>query len=185
MDKSDGISICKPVFELSAWQQLWVLVCVNHMMPSPAAEGRAEWRREEGNARTWSSRILSMHRLAPKAARAASATSRSLSTTTPARLSATAPALSLNPNAPDVPDFAQKKRERKRAVPGKVPDKNVGKDARKHAFHPSPHAPAKAPIFQEWHVPEAALAFLSAGLRARRRGHGVHPQHEHRRADPQ
>ncbi|KAL1659053.1 mitochondrial ribosomal death-associated protein 3-domain-containing protein [Schizophyllum commune] len=107
-----------------------------------------------------------MHRLAPKAARAASATSRSLSTTTPARLSATAPAFALNPNAPDVPDFAQKKRERKRAVPGKVPDKNVGKDARKHAFHPSPHAPAKAPIFQEWHVPELVVPTIQTVKKA-------------------
>ena len=109
---------------------------------------------------------MSMHRLAPKAARAASATSRSLSTTTPARLSATAPALALNPNAPDVPDFAQKKRERKRSVPGKVPDKNVGKDARKHAFHPSPHAPAKAAIFQEWHVPELVVPTIQTVKKA-------------------
>ncbi|KAL1745537.1 mitochondrial ribosomal death-associated protein 3-domain-containing protein [Schizophyllum fasciatum] len=104
-----------------------------------------------------------MHRLATRGACA----TRLLSTTAPALLQATPPARALNPNAPDIPDFAQKKRERKRAVPGRVPDKHVGgKDARKHAFHPSPHAPAKAAIFQEWHVPELVVSPIAKVKRA-------------------
>ncbi|TRM58083.1 mitochondrial ribosomal death-associated protein 3-domain-containing protein [Schizophyllum amplum] len=103
-----------------------------------------------------------LRRAAPSAAaRAASATARNISTTAPALLHATASARGLNPNAPEVQDFGRKKLVRKRAVPGRVPAKSTGgKDAHKHAFYPSPHAPAKDPLFQEWKVPELVLPGL-------------------------